>query len=124
MVQADGERALPVIDIGAFLCPPKLPEGIVDVEAAKAETAAKLRDACTDWGFFYVKNHGVEKSLVEGVHDMARRYACPVPSKHALGRAQGSRSPLANFFLFHIPFLLGAIHRHHHSSPPSPHTLF
>lgn len=73
MPRVDNERALPVIDIGAFLRPPQLPEGIEDVEAAKAETAARLRDACTDWGFFYVKNHGVDESLVEGVHGMARR---------------------------------------------------
>lgn len=64
---------IPIIDIGPYLRPPKLPEGFTDVAAAKATTARDLRLACETWGFFYVKNHGADDLLVEKAHEVARR---------------------------------------------------
>ncbi len=36
--------------------------------------ARELRGACESIGFFYVRNHGVPKSIVDGVFDATRRY--------------------------------------------------
>jgi hypothetical protein len=47
---------LPVIDVGPLV------RG--DADAAEvARVAAALRDACVEWGFFYITGHGLEKQV-------------------------------------------------------------
>ena len=47
---------LPIIDIGGLR---------TDDPAAKSEVARQLHQACSDIGFFYVENHGVDDTLIE-----------------------------------------------------------
>ena len=42
--------------------------------ATAAELANQIRHACLNTGFFYVAGHGMDRSLYEGVFDVARRY--------------------------------------------------
>jgi len=39
-----------------------------------AAVAAQLRHACLTTGFFYVANHGIPQSVIDGVFDVTRRY--------------------------------------------------
>lgn len=65
----DSERvpfeSLPVIDLAPIF---------TDDLEAKRELAVALRRACTEVGFFYVKNHGVPQEVVDGAFETARRY--------------------------------------------------
>jgi isopenicillin N synthase-like dioxygenase len=52
---------------------------------AKAEVAAKLRNACSDVGFFYIKNHGVPPALIERTFAEAERFfRIPAEDKMAI----------------------------------------
>lgn len=51
------ELSIPIIDLG------KLAAGVVDCRAVIRE----ISDACRDWGFFQVVNHGVDMKLVKAV---------------------------------------------------------
>jgi len=83
------QQALPIIDIGAFLEPPRIPGPVTpeSVASAKEATARDLARACEDWGFFYVRNHGVDEALVARAHTMAASFfALPeeVKGRHAI----------------------------------------
>ncbi len=41
---------------------------------AKQRMAGEIRRACIDVGFFYVKNHGVAKDLIQGVHRQTKQF--------------------------------------------------
>jgi isopenicillin N synthase-like dioxygenase len=41
---------------------------------ARASVAAQIRSACRDTGFFYVANHGIERSIVETAFAEANRF--------------------------------------------------
>lgn len=58
-------KDIPVIDIGAILG---------DSNSAKREVATKVREAATNVGFFYVKNHGVPQDVVETARATAGRF--------------------------------------------------
>ncbi len=67
---------IPVLDVGPFLAG--------EPGAAEA-TAAKLRDALEQIGFFFVVNHGIDWSLVDAVYTEARRlHAAPEEIKGAV----------------------------------------
>lgn len=57
--------SLPVIDLAPIFG--------ADLDA-KAKLAADLRRACTEVGFFYIKNHGVPQTVIDGAFDTAARY--------------------------------------------------
>ncbi len=57
--------SVPVIDFGGML---------TDDPKAKAEVAAKLRDACSNVGFFYVANHGIPQDLIDRTFDQSERF--------------------------------------------------
>ena len=61
--RAAGE--LPVIDFAPML------EGDA---AAKHALAAALARACTDTGFFYLKNHGVPQALIDRTFALSRDF--------------------------------------------------
>ncbi|OAL26093.1 hypothetical protein AYO20_10227 [Fonsecaea nubica] len=58
---------------------------IIDFSLATSspeEVARDLLRACTDWGFFYVKNHPIPQEAIDGIFDLERRFfAQPLPVK-------------------------------------------
>ena len=60
-----GAGVIPVIDLGASFSGGR---------AAQERTAAEIRTACRDTGFFYVANHGVAPALVDGAFAAADRF--------------------------------------------------
>lgn len=61
---------VPVLDLGGYLAGER---------AAGDALAAQLRDALETIGFFFIRNHGVDWSLVEEVYTYARRlHALPI----------------------------------------------
>lgn len=60
------------------LSAPELP--LIDLAGAMDESGERrsivvqqIRDACRDWGFFQLKNHGVPLSLIEQIQQVARQ---------------------------------------------------
>lgn len=67
------EGAIPIIDIGPMLA--GTPGAIDDV-------ADGIRHACTEIGFFFITNHGMDEGLVERAFDASRAYfALPLEEK-------------------------------------------
>jgi len=54
---------LPIIDIGPLMA---------GAPGAVADVARKLRRACTEIGFFYIVNHGMDQDVVARSFDIAR----------------------------------------------------
>ncbi len=53
--------------------------------AAKQARAAELRRACTEIGFFYIKNHGVPQALIDATFaECPRFFGLPLPEKMAI----------------------------------------
>ena len=63
--QAVNEASLPVIDFSAMR---------TGDAAAKRALALKLRAACVDVGFFYLRNHGIPQDLVDAVFAQCARF--------------------------------------------------
>ncbi|KAG6684148.1 hypothetical protein I3842_12G048300 [Carya illinoinensis] len=62
---------LPVIDLSA---------------AARVSTASSIRQACTDYGFFYLVNTGSEKELLDRVFEESKKFfSLPLEEKIKLG---------------------------------------
>mmetsp|Transcript_7970 Transcript_7970/g.23346 ORF Transcript_7970/g.23346 Transcript_7970/m.23346 type:complete len:353 (-) Transcript_7970:271-1329(-) len=54
-----------------------------------ADTVARIRDACSDWGFFLIKGHGVPEELVERFYEQKRLFfALDKPTKARIHRTQ------------------------------------
>ncbi|KDN45868.1 hypothetical protein RSAG8_04701, partial [Rhizoctonia solani AG-8 WAC10335] len=56
-------ESIPVIDISGLF-------GGID---SRAQVASAIRDACIRVGFFYVKNHGIDETVIASAVDAARR---------------------------------------------------
>lgn len=56
---------IPIIDIGAM---------IDGTEEQRAKVGVALRDACTNIGFFYIRNHGVPQDVIDRTFAVAKRY--------------------------------------------------
>jgi isopenicillin N synthase-like dioxygenase len=70
---------LPVIDIGGLWS---------ERSADRQDVGARLRDACLDKGFFYIRNHGVPDDLVRAVFaETEGLFALPAADKAALDKA-------------------------------------
>ncbi|HEY0295037.1 MAG TPA: 2-oxoglutarate and iron-dependent oxygenase domain-containing protein [Bordetella sp.] len=54
---------LPILDLGDWLAGGPI-EPLVE----------QFKSACTNMGFFYVKNHGIPQSVIDGVFEATRRY--------------------------------------------------
>lgn len=68
--------SLPIIDFSGMLG---------DDPVAKAEVAARLREACVNVGFFYLKNHGIPQDLVERMFAQCPRFfGLPLEEKMAM----------------------------------------
>jgi hypothetical protein len=48
--------------------------GREEEEAARKYVVSQVRDACRDWGFFHVVNHGVPAELLDRVQQQAQRF--------------------------------------------------
>ena len=69
-------EAIPIIDFAPMLG---------DDAAAKRALAAELRAACTEIGFFYIKNHGVAQSLIDDTFAQCPRFfGLPLDEKMAM----------------------------------------
>jgi isopenicillin N synthase-like dioxygenase len=47
---------------------------IPTIDVADPDAASLVRRACSEWGFFYVTNHGVPAETVRRTYDMSRRF--------------------------------------------------
>ncbi|GCB27478.1 probable iron/ascorbate oxidoreductase DDB_G0283291 [Aspergillus awamori] len=56
---------IPVIDLSALRSP---------VLKERQRLAKEIFTACTQVGFFYIKNHGIAEDLIASLHDMARQF--------------------------------------------------
>lgn len=56
--------SLPVIDVSSF----------IENTPWKERSAREIHDACTKYGFFYVKNHGVDEFLQYRLSDISTRF--------------------------------------------------
>ncbi|XP_054810068.1 2-oxoglutarate-Fe(II) type oxidoreductase hxnY isoform X2 [Prosopis cineraria] len=69
----------------AALCLP-----IIDLSSSdRLSTANLIRQACTEYGFFYLMNHGVEKELLQKVFEESRNFfLLPLEEKMKYSRKQ------------------------------------
>src|SRR5439155_13225864 len=76
-------RTLPIIDFAGVRTG--------DPQATR-EAAGRIYEACTDFGFFYLANHGVPQPVIDGAVAVARRFfACPVEQKREVAINENHR---------------------------------
>ncbi|CAF1293244.1 unnamed protein product [Adineta steineri] len=82
----DQQTSLPIIDVSPLL--------ITDSSASsQEETARQIHQACRDWGFFYVKNHGIPMKLQEELIEFSREFfAQPLENKMKIAMSKGGRA--------------------------------
>lgn len=91
------EFDLPVIDLAALHWKSKAES---DQQLMGSEELKKLRDACQDFGFFHVINHGINPTVIRTVDSIARdMFALPTDIKE--------RAILPTFFTGYIPQEIG-----------------
>jgi isopenicillin N synthase-like dioxygenase len=80
------QKSLPIIDVSPlFIDDPS--------DTSQQEIASQLHQACRDWGFFYVKNHGVPMKLQEKLIELSRAFfAQPVEDKMQIAMSNGGRA--------------------------------
>ncbi|KAK9275960.1 hypothetical protein L1049_023235 [Liquidambar formosana] len=63
---------------------------IIDLSSSHPiSTATSVRQACMEYGFFYIVNHGVEEELLERVFDESRKFfSLPLEEKIKLARKE------------------------------------
>ena len=80
--------SLPVVDVS------DLTSSNLD---ARRAVGARLHGACLDKGFFYIKNHGVEESLVNNVFsEAAAFFALPTQQKELVDKARSNANRLTS----------------------------
>lgn len=80
------ETSLPIIDVSALLTDDSN-------EKIQDDVASQIHHACRDWGFFYVKNHGVPIELQERLVELSRMFfAQPVEEKMQIAMSKGGRA--------------------------------
>lgn len=65
------QETLPIISLAAFL-PTSNPDSPPTPE--QLETAQQLDKACTDYGFFYLSDHGIPQEFLDRVIDIGGRF--------------------------------------------------
>jgi isopenicillin N synthase-like dioxygenase len=61
-----GLLSVPSIDISSLSSP--------NNSAEKIKTLKAIGDACEEWGFFYIVNHGVDTSLVQKATSLGHKF--------------------------------------------------
>ncbi|RYF65381.1 MAG: hypothetical protein EOO22_22770, partial [Comamonadaceae bacterium] len=75
-VRPDAAEDIPVIDLGPYLA---------GAAGARDRLGAELRHALEEVGFYFVVNHGVAQSTIDGAFDAARAiHALPLEDKMAV----------------------------------------
>jgi len=70
---------------------PSIP--IIDLSAERHETAARIGQACREYGFFYVINHNVDERLQQQLEDISRRFfAQDLQSKLEIRMSRGGKA--------------------------------
>ena len=83
MVTVSNHSGVPVIDVRALVLGT---EGCRDV-------AARMGEACRDWGFFCIVGHGVEGRLQERLEDVSRQFfAQDLETKLAIRMSRGGKA--------------------------------
>jgi len=63
---------------------------VIDLDSPSVSIAAQMRAACTDHGFFYVANHGVDASLISQLETRAQEFfALPLAQKMSISMDKG-----------------------------------
>ncbi|MCB0501729.1 MAG: isopenicillin N synthase family oxygenase [Bacteroidetes bacterium] len=71
---------LPVIDLKDFLNQSKL----------SSKVATEIREACIQYGFFYIRNHGIDETLQEQLETISREFfALPLSEKMKIHMSLG-----------------------------------
>ncbi|KAJ1289811.1 hypothetical protein BS78_02G193400 [Paspalum vaginatum] len=72
---------------------------VVDLASPDLRAAAKsIREACVEYGFFYVVNHGIERGLLERVFDESTKFfRRPMEEKMALRKNSSHRGYTAPY---------------------------
>ncbi len=63
-----GQLSVPTIDISPLISPNS------SSNQTKSQVLSEIRDACQQWGFFYVINHGVDLKLVEKASQLGKQF--------------------------------------------------
>ncbi|GJR94342.1 2-oxoglutarate-Fe(II) type oxidoreductase-like protein isoform X2 [Tanacetum coccineum] len=63
---------------------------LIDLSSSdRIATAISIRQACIEYGFFYLINHGVEEELLQNVFDQSKKFfSLPIEEKMKLGRKE------------------------------------
>lgn len=68
-----------------MICHVEIP--VIDIQRSGATMLRQLDEACRDWGFFQITNHGVSADLVASMHRAMREFfALPLEAKRAIER--------------------------------------
>ncbi|KAG0569164.1 hypothetical protein KC19_6G070100 [Ceratodon purpureus] len=76
---------IPIIDLAAY--------DLEGDESAMETVVAQVRDACLNWGFFQIINHGVEEEILSRVQSQANRlFSLPYSDKMKVQKQPGKYS--------------------------------
>lgn len=79
----DASLSVPVIDIAPLF----------DAAADVSGVASAIRAACERWGFFYIRNHGVDSALIGELESLSRTFfALPVEEKLSIEMSRAGRA--------------------------------
>jgi isopenicillin N synthase-like dioxygenase len=86
MVVADD--GVPVIDISSLFL-----ENDSTNAAAIESVAREIRAACESWGFFYIRNHRIDQSLIDELESLSRTFfALPLHEKLSIEMSKAGRA--------------------------------
>lgn len=79
-------KTLPIVDVSALVADNP-------TEQSLKITAQAINEACQNWGFFYIVNHGVSEKLQEQLEILSKKFfALPEEQKMAIPMSAGGRA--------------------------------
>jgi isopenicillin N synthase-like dioxygenase len=83
LLMRSGQQSIPIIDVSPLVAGTK----------SRHEVAAKIREACSDSGFFYVVGHGIDEKLQRKLEELSRQFfAMDAESKLRISMSRGGRA--------------------------------